>query len=295
MGTRYRADVDGKGNFRLDGIAAGDYNTRIIDRSGNQIDGAFVAVRQGMPVLLLRVPEQRREVFGGGTISSARLAHKIPNGALKEIERADRAIEKHDVPAAIDHLKKAIAADPDFMEAHNSLGARYMAIQNFQLALEEFQKALMLDQRNPVVNSNIAAALLNLGRPSEAESAARRSVHLDGTRSPARYLLGAALLQQGKLTPEMEKSLRQAADEIPAAHLLLGKMFIATGRLQDGERELRSYLASGRTQERPAVLAWVQKHGATGNDAGCRADGHDQAGPGTCVPLSAHSEKAFGR
>ena len=291
-GTRYRAEVDGSGNFRLNGVAAGDYSATAIDRSGNQMDAEFVSVRQGMAMLLLRVPEQRRESFTRATVSAARLAHKIPKEAWKEIERAERATEKNDSLAAIDHLKKAIAIDPDCMEAHNSLGARYMATVNFQFALEEFQKAFKLDPRNPVVNSNIAAALLNLGLPSEAEVAARRSVELDGTRSQARYLLGTALLNQGKLTPEMEKSLRQASDDMPAAHLVLGKVFIATGRMEDGERELRAYLDSGRPQERPAVLAWVQKHGTTDN-AGCRRDAqgkHDD-----CLPLAAHSENPVGR
>ena len=70
-----------------------------------------------------------------------------------------------------------------------------------------------------MVNSNIAAALLTLRRPAEAESAARRSVDLDGTNSRARYLLAVALVEQGKLTLEVEKSLRHAANDLPAAHL----------------------------------------------------------------------------
>ena len=106
--------------------------------------------------------------------------------------------------------------------------------------------------------------LLSLRRPTEAESAARRSVDLDGTNYRARSLLAVALVEQGKLTSEVEKSLRHAADDLPAAHLLLGKVFIATGRLEDAEGELRSYLASGLPRERSTVQAWMQKHDELG-------------------------------
>ena len=71
--------------------------------------------------------------------------------------------------------------------------------------------------------------------PTEAESAARRSVDLDGTNYRARSLLAVALVEQGKLTSEVEKSLRHAADDLPAAHLLLGKMFIAKGKPDEAE------------------------------------------------------------
>jgi Tfp pilus assembly protein PilF len=282
MGTRYRADVDGGGYFRLNGVPIGEYKVRIIDRSGNQIDAEFVSIQRGMPMLVLRVPERRREMLGRGTVSAARLAHKIPKAARKDMERAMRAFEKKDNLAAIDNLKKAIAADPDYMDAHNMLGAGYMATEDYQLALEEFQHALKLDLRNPVVYSNIAVALLALRRPAEAESAARRSVDLNGASSRARYLWAAAMILQGRATSEVEKSLRLASEDLPAAHLLLGKVFISKGKLDEGERELQSYLASGRPQERSAVQAWLKKHQASGGALDCRASGRSGAMGNPC-------------
>ena len=81
---------------------------------------------------------------------------------------------------------------------------------------------------------------------------------LDGTNSRARYLLAVAFVEQGKLTLEVEKSLRHAANDLPAAHLLLGKVFIAKGKKDDAEGELRSYLASGLPRERSTVQAWIK-------------------------------------
>jgi len=262
MGVRYRADVDGSGYFRLEGVPAGEYSARVIERSGAQTDTDFISLRRGMPWLTLRVPTTRREISGGGTISAARLAHVVPKDARKELEKANKAVEKKDNSEAVEHLKKALAADPDYTEAHNTLGTRYIVTGDYQLALEEFEKALKLDMRNPVVNSNIAAALLGLQRPAEAESAARRSIDLNGASSRAHYLLAVALIQQGKVTVEAEKSLRQAADELPAARLILGKLLIAGGRLDAAENELKSYLASGRQQERSTVEEWLQKRAA---------------------------------
>src|SRR3954469_17700230 len=94
MGVRYRADVDGSGYFRLEGVPAGEYSARVIERSGAQTDTDFISLRRGMPWLTLRVPTARREISGGGTISAARLAHVVPKDARKELEKANKAVEK---------------------------------------------------------------------------------------------------------------------------------------------------------------------------------------------------------
>jgi thioredoxin-like negative regulator of GroEL len=270
MGVSYRADVDPSGHFRFSRIPAGDYSGRILGWYGNTIDSIVVSIQHAMPMLTLRLPEVPRTNPHAETISVARLEHKIAPKARKEVELADRAEKKKDTATAIDHLQKAIALDPGFMEAHNSLGIRYISTGEDDRALTEFRAALELDPRNSGLQANVSAVLLRLRQPAEAENAARRSVDLDGSNPRAHYLLALALVDQRKITPEVEKNLRAAADELPVAHLLLGKVFIDSGRLEEGAVELRSYLASHHLQGRAEAEAWLKNLEENRVQSGCR-------------------------
>jgi Flp pilus assembly protein TadD len=95
-------------------------------------------------------------------------------------------------------LRKALEIDPDYMEAHNNLGVRYMALHRFEDAAAEFRGATELDPAAEKAFANLAGALLLLGRDTEAEAAARRAVALDGTSVQGRYVLGRVLAAEGK-------------------------------------------------------------------------------------------------
>jgi hypothetical protein len=56
-----------------------------------------------------------------GTVTLHRLTHKIPKKAVKEFENATKAQSHGDRDAAIEHLSKAVAIDPQFWEALNNL------------------------------------------------------------------------------------------------------------------------------------------------------------------------------
>ncbi|HTS65782.1 MAG TPA: tetratricopeptide repeat protein [Candidatus Acidoferrales bacterium] len=264
MGMSYRAPVDGSGFFRLNSITPGDYRARVLDTYGNPMETFFVEVRRTMPMLELRLPEVRQTNRGGGsTISMALLQHKVPGKAQKELELAMRAKKKNDTGGAIDHLQKALALDPRYMQAHNNLGVCYIATGRAGLALGEFQKALEMDPADSGLQANVAAALLGLHQAADAERAARRSVELNGANPRAHYLLALAMLEQGRFTPEVEKHLRDAAPDVPRAHFVLGTVLIDAGRLEQGAEELRSYLASGMREERAQAQAWLSSYSQT--------------------------------
>jgi tetratricopeptide (TPR) repeat protein len=263
MGMHFRAEVDGSGFFRLSRVPAGEYVGRVVGSSGITIYSTTVSVRVAMPPVVFRLPEMRPESQAWGTVSVARLQHKVPAKAVKEMELAERATKKNDTNSSIDHLRKAIAIDPDYMEAHNNLGIRYIATDQGALALAELQKAIQLEPRSASLEANLAIALICLHRPAEAEKAARMSVDLNGTNPRTRYLLAVALVEQGKITPEVEKNLRAVSGEMPGAHLLLGKVLIGAGQLDAAATELEAYLASGREEERAETAAWLKNFAAS--------------------------------
>jgi tetratricopeptide (TPR) repeat protein len=207
-GVAYRADVDSSGYFRVNGIPEGEYRGRVAGPYGNRVEIVYIEVFHAMPLLVVRLPEARREAGNPGTISMAMLQHTIPGNARKEMDMALHAVKKNDEAGAVDHLRKALELDPEYMEAHNSLGIRYVTTGRSDLAVEEFQKALEMDPRNAIVHANLAAAYLGLKRGADAERAARRSVELNGASTRAHFVLGLSLLEQGKATPEAEMHLK---------------------------------------------------------------------------------------
>jgi len=286
MGMSIRTPVDGSGFFRLDNVSPGDYRARVVDTYGNTLGTFFVSISRSMPTLDLTLPGVRQTNRGGGSsISMALLLHKVPAKAQKEMGLAMRAKKKNDTGSAIDHLQKAVALDPQYMEAHNSLGVCYIATGQYSGALAEFQKALEMDPHNSGLQSNVAAALLGLHEPADAERAARRSVDLNGASARAHYLLALAMLEQGRFTPEVEKHLRDAAPDVPRAHFVLGMILIDTGRLEGGAAELRFYLASKPQEQRTQVQAWLKNYGQT----------HGTATADTDVGGTDRSSQAFAR
>jgi Flp pilus assembly protein TadD len=76
----------------------------------------------------------------------------------------------------------------------------------------------------PPCISDKAAALVILGRWEEAELAARRALQLDPASIEAHYMLGIAMLQQSKITPETAAHLAIAAKEHPRARAFLAEV-----------------------------------------------------------------------
>ena len=256
MGVSYRANVDGSGVFRFQ-LPAGDYRGRIIGPYGNTIDYVDFSVHRPMTPLVFRIAEPAREPMGGGTVSARVLQHKVPGKARDEFDTATRDVQKKDLTAAIDHMEKAVAIDPEFMEAHRRLGLLYIAGSRYDAALAEFQKALAMDPHNSRVYAHMAAAHIGLQNPAQAEKEARRSIELDGRNPQAHYMLALAIYSQKGVTPEVENNLRSAADTLPEAHLVLGKILLSRGEKEQGAQEFRAYLATGHEQGRAQAQAWL--------------------------------------
>lgn len=161
--------------------------------------------------------EQDRHTPVAGVISAARLRHKIPGKALREMRREAKAHSKGDIQGSIMHLQAALKIDPECIEAHNNLGARYMTLGRFHEASAEFQKALELDPAATDALLNWAGALCVLGRYDEAEDAARRVLAREPGLPRAEYVLGLILMSAKKYSQECLRAFDLAAPEHPKA------------------------------------------------------------------------------
>jgi type IV pilus assembly protein PilF len=69
---------------------------------------------------------------------------------------------------ALDEVKQAIAADPNWFEAYNMRGLVYMRMGDFALSSASFQRALAINPGSAEVKHNYAVLLCKNSRPAEA-------------------------------------------------------------------------------------------------------------------------------
>ncbi len=192
-----------------------------------------------------------------GIVSVNRLKHRVPAKARRELARSEQQYRKGHLQASIEHLKKAIEIDPAYMEAHNNLGARYIALGDNERAVPHLQTALQLDPTSDFAQLNLSLALYFLKRCDQAEQSARAAVRLTPQLPKAHYLLGLILEAEGKDTPDAVEHLEKSAVEFPTAHLLAARTLLRRGAVADATVELRRYLAWPQAENRPQVEQWL--------------------------------------
>jgi Tfp pilus assembly protein PilF len=220
-----RAEVHGDGSFHLDGARAGGYSIRITEGSGE--DPMFEEYRRIDPMsspIVVQLPARAAPTASGATVSVRQLAHPVPKQAYKAFVEAQRYREPQDATRAIAKLEDAIGIDPEFREAHVSLGATYARAGRAADALAHFQRALEIGPPDAVVYTDLAWANVSLGRYPEAEDNARKALALSGKDARAHMMLGCALAGQANRTAEALDHLQFAAREHPEVLPLMAKI-----------------------------------------------------------------------
>lgn len=254
-------------NFIFRNVNSGQYKLTVTRRDGSVVKEVPVNASSTLnPVnIVIEGSPQRHEKASGETVSVGQLKHKIPKAANKEFQRASELKDKGDLEGAIAALEKAVQIDPEFMEAYNSLGARYMTLKRNEQALAAFQKAAELDPHSTPIQSNIALVLIHLGRMEEAEQAAKRG--LDASTRSA-YVYGIALFNRMQYTVEAIKYLQKGADEFPNARIPAARIMAVTGRTEDAKRELYKYMEVAPEQDRPMIAKWIKSLDGSQSRAG---------------------------
>jgi tetratricopeptide (TPR) repeat protein len=196
---------------------------------------------------------------GPGTVTVHGLEHKIPGKAMKEFNQATKDRLKGNHQSAIEHLKRAVAMDPEFLAAWNDLGANYLSVNQADLAIAPFEKVVEIDPHEPLGYANLGAAYLVQNEPAAAERAAREEIKLDRRGTRGNLILGSALVLQEKCTPEAERNLKLALPEFPRARMMLALWLALKGAIDQAKEELRQYIAIAEPDGRSLAQQWLER------------------------------------
>jgi tetratricopeptide (TPR) repeat protein len=197
---------------------------------------------------------------------------RIPSKAVKEYERAQKALHVGDIQASAEHLQKALHIYPDFIQAHIALGLRFIQLGEYEKALAEQEIARSLDPHSAQTHESVSFSLLLLNRNQEAEAEARESLDMDPELVASRYVLARAVIAQGRATPEAIEMLRKSEATFPDASLVLAQIHFAFGRTDDVIEDLRHYLRTPLDAEnKQKAECWAAQLSKQPAPAGCPA------------------------
>jgi TolB-like protein/cytochrome c-type biogenesis protein CcmH/NrfG len=156
------------------------------------------------------------------------------------------------IPRAKELAGRALELDPDSSEAHSSLGN--IALQfdrDWQLAEDEFRKAISLNPSNVTAHNFLGLLLMALQRYEEAMETIRRSIQLDPGGNHQRGLAWAEL-ESGNFDAAIGYG-KEECERHPAsvhAHVFLGLSYVAAGRRAEALHEADTPLTGANEDER---------------------------------------------
>lgn len=254
-----KAAVRPDGSFEFRGIPEGSYQIRVVTLYGDVVRREFVYIGEHTGLLMLKLPGKKEQQPVTGTVSMKELRNPVPGKARKELLRADAAYSAGKVEESIERLQKAIRLHPDYLEAHNNLGVRYMRLRDFQRAAEEFRRATEIDPASALSQANLSLALATLRKYAEAEQAARRALATDPGFMPANYALGLSLAGQNNCALEGVESMIKVSGKYPKARLGAAHLLSCRGDNKAAASQLRTYLTLGDVERRAEIEKWLAK------------------------------------
>jgi tetratricopeptide (TPR) repeat protein len=252
------AVVNPDGSFEFRSVSAGSHWLRVIVGMDKVIHEEMVNIGGTGQILSIRLSTQSTANRSTeSSISMQQLTHKVPRNAQKAYDKGQQAVRKGDQRAAAELFRQAVAADPEFVDAHNELGAAEAALGQLPEAADQFQKAIDLVPDHRLALPNLSIVLAKMKRFHEAGEVARRALKVLPGAPKMYYILAFCLLADHGEPQEALKNLKLAAVEIPKAHIVAADVLAQIGRPAEAIQQLEEYLRIQPPDdvERPKVEA----------------------------------------
>ena len=166
-----------------------------------------------------------------------------------------RLLEQGEPRSALPQLERAVDVAPKNALYRNSLGLCFFALGRWDLAEEQYKRALKLDAALTEAHSNLGVVFIQKGSYELAEAEFRRALADPGYLYPERvHINWGLMLEEQGLFRQAEERFREAIQanaRYPRGHYELGRFLEKRG---DRVGALREYLqAWGGMSEVPAL------------------------------------------
>jgi adenylate cyclase len=145
----------------------------------------------------------------------------------------------------IELAQKALAMDDSIADVHGLLGVLYLTKREYDKAIAEGERAVVLNPGGTLVLSNYATSLTYAGRPEEAIPLFQKAIRLNPFGPSYLYReFGNALSRTGRFEDAVsayKKAIQLAPDNI-TAHIRLAGMYIMMGREKEARAEAAEVL-----------------------------------------------------
>jgi Flp pilus assembly protein TadD len=257
--------TDSQGQFEIRDLSSGNYIVEVeSDRLPKyEVASERVQVFKGAPayvtITLKEKKSQDTNAPSGKSLSLGELGSDVPATAKKEYDLGVNASSKGKMDEAIARFSKAIALYPDYLMAHNDLGACYLQARRFDEAAAEFRRAEAIDSKafNPQLNLGIV--LVERHAYLEAVSVLEKALALQSDSASGLFYEGLAYMGARDLE-SAEKALKAAYDldaaHFPLALFHLGQIYMNRGDRTAARQAFEQYL---RSDPPPRNAAQVQR------------------------------------
>ena len=158
------------------------------------------------------------------------------NRARIHTELGSAYFERGNMGVALEELRIAIAADPNYAPAYSVLGLVHMDLRENNVAQQHFERALNLSPNDPDINNNYGWFLCQTGREEQSIGYFLAALKNPLYKTPARSYVNAGLCSLKKNNERdaidyFERALRSAPDNLQAL------LNLASVRYQHGQLE----------------------------------------------------------
>jgi predicted CXXCH cytochrome family protein len=177
---------------------------------------------------------QRVREYGEAARWFRAVVERDPDNAIVRVAFARSLLESGEPRAAIEHLRRARALEPDNPRTLADLGAALAAVREFAEAATVLKQAIELDADIPVAHNSLGTALLGLGSHNAAMAAFREAIRVQPDYAHAYVNLGITLAETKRLQ-EARASFEEALRHDPkswGAHHNFGLLLLELGETQ---------------------------------------------------------------
>lgn len=220
----------------------------LLSPEGNTASSSSAAAQVQLPATYLDltlVDADLRSAIEGQYGVISRWDLQAPAKAQREYKKGYQLLGRKEFGAALQHMSAALVAYPNYVAAHNGLGAAYLALNQNGQAHAEFARAVQLDDHSPISLFNLGCsemALRNYGAAEEEMQKAANLAPLDLYMRSA-LALGEYLNHDFTAAIETAHTVHRSKHQGAAVvHLFAAAAWQAEDKFEQAQQELKTLM-----------------------------------------------------